>query len=322
MAVGKQEYTTWSPQEHSTTCDKHSYRIGIFCDDCDEFICSKCAKTDHKIHNWDTLATVASQRRREFMEGNTSFMSDYVLIDNHRELKRLMADLDVKVRNCEYSARYLRGEISDDVIESIIGHTLDLNDIIATETNSFRHGNHTIFILEAVSEDYCYIRSTMSKIKKVNTEGKEKYESGINAKDVCVKVDGCVYYTDYRNKCISSLSTYGYLSTIVSTKPLTPGGICFSLDRGLLVTLTDELSDAFKLRSHGRRLVRHLKMNGDLIHDHEYQEDGRTKIFMFPTRVTQNGNKDICVVNQSGERTGKLVILSSSGRVRSIADRT
>ncbi|XP_062599220.1 uncharacterized protein LOC134260691 [Saccostrea cucullata] len=257
-------------------------------------------------------------KHMELMEKNACFMSDYNLIANNRELKRIMTDLDFKVENCEYSARYMRGEINDDVLESIIGHTLKLNCINATETNSFQPGNNAVFILEAISEDCCYIRSMTSKIRKVNIAGNEKYESGINAKDVCVKADDCIYYTDYKNKCISSLSPYGYLSTIVSTKPLTPGEICLSLDGGLLVTLTDELSDTFELQPCRRRLVRHLKMNGDLIHDYEYQEDGRTRIFVQPTSIAQNGNRDICVVNQSGDKTGDLVLLSFSGRTKSV----
>ncbi|XP_062597753.1 uncharacterized protein LOC134259168 [Saccostrea cucullata] len=132
------------------------------------------------------------------------------------------------------------------------------------------------------------------------------------------KANAEVLDIDYRNKCISSLYKYGYLSTIVSTKPLTPGGICLSSDGGLLVTLTDELSDTFKLQPCSRRLVRHLKINGDLIHDYEYQEDGQTRIFVQPTSVAQNGNGDICVLNQSGDKTGELVLLSFSGRTKSV----
>lgn len=35
------------------------------CEECDEFICSQCAKTDHKNHNWKTIPTAGIQKRKE-----------------------------------------------------------------------------------------------------------------------------------------------------------------------------------------------------------------------------------------------------------------
>ncbi|XP_062568794.1 tripartite motif-containing protein 75-like [Saccostrea cucullata] len=67
MATNAPESAIGTPQEHIPTCDKHSKRIDILCEDCDEFICSKCVKTEHKDHNWDTLANVASQRREDLL---------------------------------------------------------------------------------------------------------------------------------------------------------------------------------------------------------------------------------------------------------------
>ncbi|XP_052683071.1 uncharacterized protein LOC128163495 [Crassostrea angulata] len=54
-----------SAQEHIPMCIKHDLNIDITCEDCDEFICSQCAKTDHKDHDWKTIPTAGSQRRRE-----------------------------------------------------------------------------------------------------------------------------------------------------------------------------------------------------------------------------------------------------------------
>uniref|UniRef100_K1R9X8 Uncharacterized protein n=1 Tax=Magallana gigas TaxID=29159 RepID=K1R9X8_MAGGI len=50
-----------SAQEHIQMCEKHFLRKDITCDDCDEFICKQCAKTDHVDHDWTTISTDANQ---------------------------------------------------------------------------------------------------------------------------------------------------------------------------------------------------------------------------------------------------------------------
>ncbi|XP_062620541.1 uncharacterized protein LOC134282110 [Saccostrea cucullata] len=117
-------------------------------------------------------------------------------------------------------------------------------------------------------------------------------------------------------KSISCLSPSGSVFTVISTDPLVPGGICQSVDGGLLVTLIDLESDLYKIVSHSRRLVRHITLTGDVIHEYEYQEDGQTRLFTMPYKVTQNSN--ICVVNRSSDTTGELVILSPSGHIKSV----
>lgn len=49
-----------------------------------------------------------------------------------------------------------------------------------------------------------------------------------------------------------------------------------------------------------------------------YQKDGQTRLFTSPYRVTQNGNNDICVVNWTEKNNGNLMILFSSGVLKSV----
>jgi hypothetical protein len=93
------------------------------------------------------------------------------------------------------------------------------------------------------------------------------------------------------------------------------------VDGALLVTLPDCESEVYELDYYSRRLVRHMTLTGDVIHEYEYQEDGQTRLFTLPYRVKQNGNSDICIVNRTSKYTGHVVILSSSGRVRSVYHR-
>ncbi|XP_062568695.1 uncharacterized protein LOC134230852 [Saccostrea cucullata] len=255
----------------------------------------------------------------KFMEENSSTMSDYGFMDSHRELTKMLSDQDVDIKDCKHSVRYVKGEISDEVLVKMIGKTLDFDDISLTETNSFKFEDKHIGVLRALCEDQCYIQQLGSdNIEQVNKQGEIKQKYNIKAaNDICVTDTGDVYFTDYYNNSIGRLSPSGSVSTVISTDPLEPVGICQSVDGGLLVTLKDKESAECKLEPQSRRLVRHITMTG-VIHEYEYQEDGQTRLFTFPYRVTQNNNSDICVVNITDILTGDLPILSPSGRMKSV----
>jgi hypothetical protein len=155
-------------------------------------------------------------------------------------------------------------------------------------------------------------------MERINKHGDKKQRHNVSAWDFCVTDTGDVYFTDGKAGTIGRLTPSGSVSTAVSTHPLLPITICQSVDGGLLVTLQDSESGLYELDSYSRRLVRHVALNGDVIHEYEYQEDGQTRLFTLPLRVKQNGNSDICVVNKTSDDTGHMVILSSSGRVRSV----
>lgn len=242
-----------SAQEHIQMCEKHYLRTDITCDDCDKFICKRCAKTDHMDHDWNTISTAASIRRRDlkmslkkmrenelreidkkiemtakqiednqkrcdieisklqkhykgiisrldeikknresllrdnlkrknaevrektldlenkkkqaiklvkFVEEKHSTMSDYSLLDNLRDFPKLMPDEDSDIGRAkgDYSIRYGSGVISEELLESMMGQTFDLDDICYTETDSFQYGDKPIDVIEAVNEDRCFAR--------------------------------------------------------------------------------------------------------------------------------------------------------------------
>ena len=65
-------------------------------------------------------------------------------------------------------------------------------------------------------------------------------------------------------------------------------------------------------------LVRYVTIAGDIIREYEYQEDGQTRLFTWPSMVKQNGNTDIYVINWTSETTGDLVILFNAGSLKSV----
>lgn len=93
--------------------------------------------------------------------------------------------------------------------------------------------------------------------------------------------------------------------------------MCQALDDQLLVTLSDTDSDYFELDSCSKRLVRHVTLTGDVILEYTYQEKGQIKQFTWPFRVTQNGNSDVCLLNNVSKSNGELLIFSFSGFLKS-----
>ncbi|XP_062609424.1 uncharacterized protein LOC134271194 [Saccostrea cucullata] len=256
----------------------------------------------------------------EFMEENNNNMSDYSLIDNHSELTKLLSELNVHMTICEHSVRFTRGEINDDLLQSLVGKTVDSNNIGVTQINAFRYGGNTITVLETFNEDRCYIRGHKSEYtEKVNKEGVKEHNSfDIIPYDLCVTNTGDVYYTNARNKSVCFLSPSRSIFKIFSSESLVPRGICISRIGGLLVIFTNSESDLCNLQSQSRCFVRHITLMGDLIHEYEYKKDGHTRLFTFPVRITQNSNSDICVVNRTNNTTGELVIISPSGHLKSV----
>lgn len=133
---------------------------------------------------------------------------------------------------------------------------------------------------------------------------------------ICLTDDGDVFVTDDDNNLIVRLFPTGSVTTVFSTAPLKPLGICKSTDGGLLVSLSE--SENFQSDSHSRSLVRHVTLAGDVIREYEYQEDGQTRLFTAPVRIKQNANTDIYVINLTSGNTSELVILSSSGSLKSV----
>ena len=196
----------------------------------------------------------------------------------------------------------------------------DVKKITVTETDSFQWRDKQIAVLKAMNEGTCLIADDESPyIEQVSKSGKIEKRFSVNINDVCVIHNNEVYITDIYNKSISRLSPSGSVSPVFGTDPQEPWGICQTMDSDLLVTLTDaETDDLYQLNSDSRRLVRHVTLTGDVIREYEYQEDGQTRLFTLPVRVTQNGNTDICVINWTSDTTGELIILSFSGCLKSV----
>ena len=413
MASKEDEYPLGTPQEHVLMCDKHKLMpIDVTCEDCEEFICSKCAKEDHKDHDWITISTAATLRTRGLLKAmtkieeediqqidrkiqkvsqqmeenkkrcemeieriqrhydailgklqkmkqrhektlrdslesknddvskvrlrleerkkkvlqrvkalkeNSGAMTDIILLKTHRELKKLLSTEVNSFEMSDFLLRYESGDINEAVLESMMGHTFDAEQITVTETDSFQWIEELIFVLEAMNEDACLLTNPeMSNLQQINKSGKKEKQYCVAVGGVCVTDSNKMYVTDIKHNSISLLSPSGSVFTLFSTDPLVPGGICQTADGGLLVTLGDNESDLYQPNSDSRLLLRHVTFAGDVIREYEYHEDGQTRLFTLPFKVTHNGNSDICVINMTSDSTSELLILSFSGSLKSV----
>lgn len=162
-------------------------------------------------------------------------MSYYSLIDNIRDLTNLRSEYVFHIE--DYTVRYRAWSISEESLKTMLGQTVDLDDITVTETNSSKYGNECLTALEAISEDTCFLCDVESDyLQQINirNKNKEKLHSiaqfnvrnkkgriiAINVNDVCLTDNGDVYATDYKIKSITRLASTDSVCTKFSTHPL------------------------------------------------------------------------------------------------------
>ena len=219
----------------------------------------------------------------------------------------------------DFLLRHEGGDINEAMLESMMGQMFNAEQITVTETDSFQWGEKPIYALEATNESSCLLTNTeFENVVQVSKSGNKEKQVNVGVYGVCVTDNNEVYVSGVKNRSISRLSPSGSVSPVFSTAPLVPMGICQTMDGGLLITLWDTKPDYLQQNSDSRHLVRHVTPTGDVIHEYEYQEDGQTRLFTEPERVTQNGNTDICVTNMTSDTTGELLILSFSGSMKSV----
>uniref|UniRef100_K1RIS6 Tripartite motif-containing protein 38 n=1 Tax=Magallana gigas TaxID=29159 RepID=K1RIS6_MAGGI len=280
MAAISPKHPLESAQEHIPMCEKHNMNIDITCEDCDEFICSQCAKTDHKDHDWKTIPTAGRLRRRE-LKKTLSKVKDIYVIEMNEMIQTAVEQMENNQKRCEFEVSKLQ-----------------------------KH-------FEAIVSKLDKIRKNYEKKLRGNLESKnsEINDGRLNLEKKKEQIMDVVEFIEEKH---STMSDYSLIDNLRDLTNLLSNRDRATINNKLelLVTLMDNESERYHLNSRSRRLVRHVTLTGDVIREYEYQGDGQTRLFTVPWRVKQNGNTDICVVNKTSESTSELMILSSSGCVK------
>lgn len=77
------------------------------------------------------------------------------MIDNLSDLTNLLSNKDNDFEKVNLSVRYRKGDISEGLLESMMGQCFDLNDIAVSETDSFHYQDELNLAMEAINEDTC-----------------------------------------------------------------------------------------------------------------------------------------------------------------------
>ena len=111
--------------------------------------------------------------------------------------------------------------------------------------------------------------------------------------------------TDHHNKHIKKILPSGSISTLCSTAPLIPGGICINRSQQLVVGLRRDW------KTPPVKLVIYSSDGSAVLQEIEIDEDGNPLFRMEITQVKQNGDGDYVVADRHS-----IVCVSSEGRLR------
>ncbi|XP_062566988.1 E3 ubiquitin-protein ligase TRIM31-like [Saccostrea cucullata] len=166
MATSKLvRFSLGSAQQHMyiPTCNKHQEFLSTFCEDCDEFICSKCAKADHKDHNWNILSTTASHTRRK--------LSTFLKKISDKRLPRIDEEIEKASKLRKYNQNQCESEIKKllEHCDDIIARLLKLkNHLIDKLQNNLREA------LEKLHHEKNYLEKSRKQIEDLVKFLKEK----------------------------------------------------------------------------------------------------------------------------------------------------
>ena len=110
--------------------------------------------------------------------------------------------------------------------------------------------------------------------------------------DFIILKSGDFIVIDFKDQVIRRVMSAWKASDIVRTKPVHHTLISKTQTNEILLSLKDG-RDLYKLQPSSRRLVQRMTLTGKILNTYEFQEDGVTRLFIFPRRATENGNSDI-----------------------------
>ena len=176
VSAMEKEYPLGTPQDLVLMCEKHALMpIDITCENCEEFICSKCAKEDHKNHDWITISTAATLKTRGLLKAMAKIEEEDTLqIDE--QIQEASKQMEENKKRCETEIARMQTHY-DAILEK-------LKKIKQRHEKTLRHS------LEIKNDDMSKVRSSLEeKKKKVLQRVKSLTEN------ISTMTDNCLLYT-------------------------------------------------------------------------------------------------------------------------------
>ena len=129
-----------------------------------------------------------------------------------------------------------------------------------------------------------------------------------------VNDESLLFLSSFSSKTIQQVKDDDTLENHIDLKALRPRGICYSdTNEGLLVCAVDQYSTSVGKGS--RRTVIQYNGSGETAITHEHDKSGE-RLFTRPHRVIENSGGDICVVDKTSMGSGRIVVITKSGRLK------
>ena len=254
------------------------------------------------------------------LDVNITSYCDYDVIEMEQDMLKALAE----VENYDVdTVAYVPGKINEKMVKEMIGgiaeRTIDDSTTIS-EVKILREFHDSILAIAPISDTQAWIGDDKhTNVKLLSSQTQDTKVKRLPCTDFITLSDGDFIVAGNKSQEIRRITPVGKTHVIVSTESLRPTFISKTQADEILVSLTDDDDDdrdRYKLSPSSRRLVQRMTLTGKVLHTYEFQEDGVTRLFTFPTRTAENGNSDICVVNRVGRFTGELIVLQRDCQMR------
>nr|XP_034324736.1 uncharacterized protein LOC105335664 [Crassostrea gigas]XP_034324737.1 uncharacterized protein LOC105335664 [Crassostrea gigas] len=233
---------------------------------------------------------------------------------------------------------FTAGEIKENLLRSILGKVDQTSrSVTVSKLLDAKIGIKRFKYISPISQTHAWCRefgSSENVLIDITKGSKEmtcsfgEYQSAPIPEDIITLKNGDNIYTWHAGHCVMKISPSKLkdaetvdikVTKLVDISPLFPVGICASSDNRFLVSAIDTPAikrDSFTKDQPQKSVVILLTEKGKIKKKFQYQNDNKTPLFLYPYRIAENTNGDICVIDLSGTNNGHLVVLSSSGQLK------
>ncbi|CAC5425920.1 unnamed protein product [Mytilus coruscus] len=221
-------------------------------------------------------------------------------------LKSTIHDSNVPLSvNFNQSGSHREGNILSSVLQPVPHLAIDCED-------------KPVCCLCVIGFDVCWIHqgfSTTNYLFHTGTNKRKKIEFKFVVEDWTLKPPNTVIAVDYNNRIVEITPMGLPENTLSSTQnigwsfyhvDLHPIAVAFCKNGDVLVSLVDSWS--YNTDSKSRRQV--VRMNDDFEVVQIIEFYGTKRIFTTPRRLAENMNGDICVLDETSEKRGKILIFN------------
>ena len=256
------------------------------------------------------------------LDTNVYAYNDYDLIEMERDMLKVLTEAE-SYEESTLKTSFTLGEINPEELEKMI-----IGEIEETETKkgsvnlielkTFKQFQYPVPRIYPFSDTDAWVgddeEDYVKKLSLSLIDMKEEIKT-LPGEGFIPLCNGDFIISDDANQEIRRVTPNGAEIVIMKTAPLRPYMISKTHTDDIMVSLR-ETRFAEGIKPSHRRLVQRIALTGKVIDTYEFREDGITNLFTRVVRIVENGNSDICVINNTEGDVSELIVLFRDGRVK------